>query len=398
MTLNHGIPFVSIPGPSILPERVREAMSRPMPNIYAGPLLETSDRILERLPGIVATTGHGLIVTGNGHSGWQMIINNTLQPGDKILVLESGRFAVVWGEHAAMAGVEVEELPGDFRAAVDPAALQRRLEADDGSIAAIFVAHTDTSSSVRNDLPALRAAIDSAGHDALLMVDGIASIGAEPFEMDAWGIDVALAASQKGLMCPPGLAFVWANDKAVARYRSLDPSRPRSAYFDWARRLEPRAFYDTYAGTPPVAHLHAFDVALDIIDEEGGLPAVWARHETLGNAVRAAVDAWSTPGGLELNIIDPQARSNAVTTILTGDVDSEQLTALCREQMGVTLGVGAPTAAGHSFRIGHMGHLNPPMILGTLATIETALHKMKAPMGSSGIAAAAAALAESPFG
>lgn len=393
MTLHHGIESVSIPGPSIVPNRVREAMARTMPNIYAGPLLDVSDSVLARLPAVARTEGHPFIVTSNGHGAWQMAISNTLVPGDKILVLESGRFAVVWGEAAAMAGVDVEVLPGDMSSPVDVDALEQRLVEDDGSIQAIFVAHADTSSSVRNDIPAIRAAIDAADHDALLMVDCIASMAVDPFEMDGWGVDVALAASQKGLMCPPGLGFVWAGPKSIDRFRSLPADRPRVAYFDWERRLAPRGFYDTYAGTPPVAHLHALDVALTMIEEEGGVEAAWQRHQVLGDAVRAAVEAWSAPGGVSLNIRSREHRSNAVTTVRTGNIDSDELSALCRDEMGVTIGIGISTAPDRSFRIGHMGHLNPPMILGTLATIETALKAVGAPIGSSGVEAATAVLA-----
>jgi alanine-glyoxylate transaminase/serine-glyoxylate transaminase/serine-pyruvate transaminase len=394
MTLNYGIDSVSIPGPSIVPQRVREAMSLPMPNIYAGPLLDTSDRVLERLPAIARTEGFPFVITSNGHGAWQMAISNTLVPGDTVLVLESGRFAVVWGEYAELSGVQVEVLEGDFHSPVDPERLAARLAQDDGSIRAVLVAHTDTASSVRNDILAIRNAMDSVGHEALLMVDCIASMAVDPFEMDAWGVDLTLAASQKGLMCPPGLGLVWAGAKAIERYRSLPTDRPRVAYLDWERRLEPRGFYDTFAGTPPVAHIQALDVALTMIEEEGGLEAVWRRHQLLADAVRAAVDAWEAPGGLSLNIESPGHRSNAVTTVQTGDVDAARLTELCRDEMGLTLGIGMSVAPDRSFRIGHMGHLNPPMILGTLATIETALHTISAPMGGSGLAAATAVLGE----
>lgn len=203
--LNHGIEMVAIPGPSILPHRVREAMARPMPNIFAGELLDVADRVLAGLPSIARTEGHCFVVTSNGHGAWQMALSNTLVAGDRILVLESGRFAVVWGEYAEMAGIDVEVLAGDFHSPVDPVRVAERLSQDDGSIKAVFVVQTDTSSSVRNDIPAIRAAIDSAGHQGLLMVDCIASLGCEPFEMDAWGVDLTLAASQKGLMSPPGV-------------------------------------------------------------------------------------------------------------------------------------------------------------------------------------------------
>ncbi|MGI9604556.1 MAG: pyridoxal-phosphate-dependent aminotransferase family protein [Acidimicrobiales bacterium] len=387
MDLRRGIEMVAIPGPSIVPERVRVAMARAMPNIYAGPLLELSDRVLERLPALVRTSGRSFIVTSNGHGAWQMAVSNTLSPGDKVLALESGRFAVIWAEFAEMAGVEAEVLPGDFFTPVDPAALEARLRADvKHEINAILLSHTDTSSSVRNDIPAIRAAIDAAGHPALLMVDCIASLACDPYEMDEWGVDLTVSASQKGLMCPPGLGFVWAGERALAAF---DRIGNRVGYVDWARRLEPRGFYDTYAGTPPVAHLHALDEALTMIDEEGGLDAVWARHAALAAGVRAAVTAWATPGGLSLNIESVEHRSNAVTTVRTGEIDSLELMQRCVERSGVTLGIGMMVAPDRSFRIGHMGHLNPPMILGTLGTIEATLVSMGAAIGGSGVAAAA---------
>lgn len=387
MDLSNGTPLVAIPGPSILPDRVRTAMARPMPNIYEGYLLDMSYRILERLPSIARTSGHVSIIQSNGHGAWQSAISNTLVPGDKVLALESGRFAIIWAEYAAMAGVDTEVLPGDARSAVDVAALQARLEADvDGDITAIFTVQTDTATSVRNDIPAIRAAIDAAGHDALLMVDCIASMGCERFEMDNWGVDITVAASQKGLMCPPGLGFVWVSEKAFEMHPRVTH---RVGYVDWARRLEPKAYYEIFAGTPPVPNLHALDEALSMIEEEGGLDAVWARHEALANGVRAAVEAWSTPDGIGFNITDPAHRSNAVTTIDTGEIDAVRLRGICEAQAGVTLGVGLIGDRERSFRIGHMGYLNPPMILGTLATIEAALTALAAPMGSSGVAAAA---------
>lgn len=399
MTLNFGIDLVSIPGPTILPDRVREALARPMPNIYDGPLLETSARVLERLPSIARTTGHGFVVIGNGHAAWQMAIDNTMEPGDKVLVLESGIFATIWGHNVAAAGVEVEVLPGTMTGPVDTEALRARLAQDvDGSIVAVLVAQTDTASSVHNNIAAIRAAMTDAGHSALLMVDGIASIGTERFEMDEWGVDLAIGASQKGLMCPPGVAFVWAGERAIARYRSLSVDRPRNAYVDWAQRLEPEAIYQSYSGTPPVTHLRAIDVALDLIDEEGGLDAVWERHRILAGAVHAAVDAWSAPEGLSFNITSPECRSNAVTTVRTGSIDSIELARVCEHEFGVTLGIGIAAARNRSFRIGHMGHLNPPMVLGTLGAIEAALVRLDAPMSKSGAAAAARFIGEQTAG
>ncbi len=384
--------MVAIPGPSILPDAVRTALARPMPDIYDGALVDLAFGVLGRLPAIARTSGNAFVVASNGHGAWQMAISNTIARGDKVLALESGRFAVFWGAAAGLAGAEVEILPGDFHSPVDPDALEARLRADSGkSIKAILVSHVDTSSSVHNDIPALRAAIDAADHPALLMVDCIASLGCDRYEMDDWGVDLTVGASQKGMMCPPGLGFVWAGERAVA---AMDPDRPRSSYLDWEKRLDPQMFYEIFSGTPPVAHLHALEAALDLIDDEGGLEAVWARHRVHADAVRAAVEAWHATDGLSLNIASPRHRSNAVTTVQTGEIDAVELRRRCAEQTGLTLGIGMVTMPDRTFRIGHMGWHNPPMILGVLATIEAALHSMGAPMASSGVAAATAVIGE----
>ncbi len=388
--LNFGRDMVAIPGPSIMPDRVLTAMARPMPDIYSGELVETSDEIFRRLPGLARTEGHPFVIISNGHGAWQMAICNTLARGDKVLVLESGRFAIAWGELAGVSGIKMEVLAGGDDRPVDPAALQARLADDPGhEIKAVLTVQTDTATSVRNDVAALRAAIDGADHPALFMVDCIASLGCEPFEMDRWGVDVTVAASQKGLMVPPGLAFVWANDKAVAAYERSDI---HVGYLDWGRRLNPSQHYELYSGTPPVSHLFGLREALAMIEEEG-LEARWARHRAMAAAVWAAVDGWATDGAIGFNIADPAARSTAVTTIRTGAIDADEVRRRCAEGAGLTLGLGIGDFAGRAFRIGHMGHLNPPMLLGTLGTIEAAMVSMGAPLGSSGVAAAAAALA-----
>ncbi len=387
--LNHGLETVAIPGPSIVPERIRAAMNRPMPDIYAGGLVDASDSVFEQLPGLVcSTTAQPFIVIGNGHSAWQMVVCNTLSRGDTVLALESGRFAIAWGEQAAVSGIKLDVLPGAIDRPVDPAALEARLREDrDHQIKAVMVVQTDTATSVRNDIPALRAAIDAAGHPALFMVDCIASLGCEPYRMDDWGVDVTVAASQKGLMVPPGLGFVWANERALEAHQRADL---RVGYFDWEPRIDPEIHYYLYAGTPPVAHLFGLQEAMAMIAEEG-LEARWDRHRRLAGAVWAAIEAWSTDGGIGFNIGDPANRSTAVTTVLTGDIDSEELRRRCKEGAGVTLG-SAIGGMGNHFRIGHMGHLNPPMLLGTLGTIEAGLVSMGAPIGGSGVGAAAAHL------
>ena len=389
MSLSHGRPMVSIPGPSVIPDRVLSAMHRPMPNIYEGELIDVSFSVQDDLKKIARTEQPVFISVSNGHGAWEMAISNTLSRGDKVLVLESGTFAVGWGEMAAVSGVKAEVLPGADPEAVSVEALEERLKADIGhEISAIMVVQVDTATSVRNDIPAIRAAMDAANHPALLMVDCIASLGCEPYEHDEWGVDITVAATQKGLMVPPGLGFVFASEKALHAHASADL---RTGYFDWEPRANPGQHYQIYCGTPPIQHLWAMREALDMLFEEG-IDNVWKRHEILASAVRAAVEAWSYPNGLSFNIADPRSRSNSVTTVLTGDVDASELRRIAETEAGLTLGIGLDEFVSRAFRIGHMGHLNPPMVLGTIGTIEAVLTKMKAPVGGSGSAAAAAVI------
>ncbi len=198
-SLNNGRDMVAIPGPSVIPDRVLAAMHRPMPNIYAGELLDITDEIFEQLPGIACTSATPFVTVSNGHGAWEMSISNTLSRGDRVLVLESGRFAVVWGEMAAVSGVEIETVNARDRSPIDPADVEERLRADtDRSIKAVFAVHVDTSTSVRNDIAAIRRAIDAADHPALLMVDCIASLGCDKFLMDEWGVDVTVARVAEG--------------------------------------------------------------------------------------------------------------------------------------------------------------------------------------------------------
>lgn len=391
MKLNRGRMLTAMPGPSVIPDRVLSAMHTSMPNIYEGALVETSLSIFKELPGIARTSGRAFMAISNGHGAWEMALTNTLSRGDTVLVLASGRFALGWGDQAKMLGAQVEVLHAPDRSPVDPDAIEQRLRADTGhKIKAILVVQVDTASSVWNDIAAIGRAITAAGHPALYMVDCIASLGCVEYLMDEWGVDVTVGGSQKGLMVPPGLGLVWASDKAMAAHQSADM---RSPYWDWTARLSDDAHYMRYCGTAPVQHIYAMRTALDMIAEEG-LETIWARHGVFANAVRAAVAAWSSPGGLDFNIIDPAHRSNSTTTILSGSVDAGRLCEICEKDAGLTLGIGLGEFAGRSFRIGHMGHMNPPMVLGTLSTIEAALKAMDAPIGASGAAAAANVIAD----
>jgi alanine-glyoxylate transaminase/serine-glyoxylate transaminase/serine-pyruvate transaminase len=387
-----GPEIVAIPGPSVMPARVLNAMHRPMPDIYAGEITDVIDDVFDILPSIAGTTSRAFVPIGNGHAGWEMALANCCSRGDLVLVLDCGRFAAIWGEMASFNGLRVEVIAAELGCAVDPQAVEERLRADTGhEITAVLTVHVDTASSVRNDIPAIRRAIDDAGHPALFMVDCIASMGCERFEMDAWGVDVTIAASQKGLMTPPGLAIVWAGARAHEAHRTADL---RTRYWDWTYRTEEGPYYLRFCGTPPVSHLFGLREALRMIDEET-LEARWERHRVLADGVRAAVGSWSTDGGLGFLAVDPAQRSHSVTTITTGEVDSIELAQICRERLGVTLGVGIGDFASTSFRIGHMGHVNAAMVLGVLGTIDAALTEMDAPLGGSGVAAAATAIARS---
>lgn len=373
-----------------MPDQVLAAMHRPMVNIYDGELVDVTHSLLADLKLVARTEGDAFIAIANGHGAWEMAVTNTLSRGDKVLVLESGHFAPGWGAMATMLGVEVEVLPGTLTDPVDPAAVQARLEADtDHEFNAVLVVQVDTGTSVHNDIPAIRAAIDAADHPALFMVDAIASLGAVRFEMDAWGVDVLVGATQKGLMAPPGIGLVWANAKAWDAYQR---SNLHSAYWDWGPRADPNlAHYYKFAGTPPVPHLFGMRAALDLLFEEG-LEAAWHRHEVLAHAVHAAVDAWSLSTDLRINVSEPSARALTVTTVRTSTTDAESLRALCQTRTGLTLGQAVGGLIGHGFRIGHMGHLNPPMLLGTLGTLEAGLLAQGARLDQSGVGAAAAVI------
>ena len=391
MSLRYGQPMIAIPGPSITPERVLRTMHRSSPDIYEGELVDLTFGLVEELPSIARTSSRVFMAISNGHGAWQMALCNTLSPGDKVLVLESGLFATVWGHMAERTHLNVEYLPGDKRLPIDPAVLEQRLAADTShEIKAILCVHTDTATSVRNDIAALGQVTKELNHPALFMVDCIASLGCEQYEMDEWEVDITVAASQKGLMMPPGLGFVWANERALTAHQTAGL---RIGYFDWDQRMNPDHMYQLFCGTPPIQHIYGLREVLDMIKEEG-LENIWFRHQILADAVRGAVETWQQPGGLELNIADPKARSNAVTTVRTGSIDSDQLRKICATQAGLTLGLAVGGLDADAFRIGHMGHLNPPMILGTLATIEAALLSMNAPIGPNGIGTAANIIAK----
>ena len=392
MTVSNGREFLSIPGPTTVPDEVLSAMHRPAVDIYTGPLVGITESCLADLGRVFRTSGKAYIYIGNGHGAWEGALANVLSPGDTVLVLESGRFAAGWGQMAEMMGVAVETLSGDQRRAVDPAMLEARLRDDKaGRITAILVVQVDTASGVVNDIPALRRTVDAAGHDALLMVDAIASLGTMQFEMDDWGVDVAVTCSQKGLMMPPGLSFVAAGKKALTAHGEAGF---RTRYWDWTAR-DGDLHYEKYCGTPPVHMLFGLRQSLDMLLAEG-LENVFTRHRLLAEAVMAAVATWSTGGVLDFNITEPAERATSVTAVLMGGGhDPARLLDYCREKCGVVLGIGIGDLDGKGFRIAHMGHVNAPMVLGTLAVTETALIALGIPHGKGGVQAAIESLGKS---
>jgi alanine-glyoxylate transaminase/serine-glyoxylate transaminase/serine-pyruvate transaminase len=374
MTLRSGRQFLSIPGPTNVPDEVLQAMHRPAIDIYGGnlgaELLGITMSILADLKTIFRTDGSAYIYIANGHGAWDAALSNVLSAGDTILVLESGRFAVGWGDAGRKMGINIDAIENDWRHAVDPAKVEERLKDDTaGKIKAVLMVQVDTASGCVNDIQAVRAAMDAAGHDALLMVDTIASLACMQFEMDAWGIDVAVGGSQKGLMMSPGLSFVMASEKAKAVHANAGL---RTSYWDWSTRDE-EEHYRKYCGTPPVHMLFGMRKALDMIFEEG-LDAVIERHRILAGAVHAAVDLWCKSNAFDYNISEPSERAPSVTVIRTAEhIDPNNIRTICIEEMGVTLGLGIGDLGGKAFRIGHMGHVNAPMILGTLGALEAGL-------------------------
>ena len=372
-----------------MPDAVLRAMHRASPNIYEGELHDLTASLIPDLQAVARTKAQVAIYIGNGHAAWEASLTNILSRGDTVLVLATGRFCIGWGEVAAGLGARVETLNFGESAPIDLDKVAEYL-ADDKThrIKAVLAVHVDTSTSVKNDIPGLRRVLDDVAHPALLCVDCIASLGCDRFEMDDWGVDLMVAGCQKGLMTPAGLSFVWFNEKADAARGDCV-----TRYWDWRPRAAPAQYYQYFYGTAPTHHLYGLRAALDMIIAEG-LDNVFARHATLAQTIWAAFDRWSVQGPLHLNIAEPAQRSHAVTSAGVGSPLGDDLRRWCEHKCGLTLGIGlgrTPTDA--YFRIGHMGHVNPPMILGALATIDAGLKALQIPHGRGALEAAAQVIA-----
>lgn len=383
--------FLHSPGPTRLPDEVVHAMSR-QPMDLADPrlrdVIDACESGLKRL--VQAREAQVFMYSANGHGVWEAAITNLVAPGQTVLVPGTGHFSESWAVQTEALGGRVVRTPYLEGFPIDAGAVEHALRADTHhDIVAVFAVHTDTASSVTSDLRALRAAIDAAGHPALFVVDVVASLGAAPFAMDELGANVVIGASQKGLMAPPGLGFVAVDSAAMAVARRNPMPR---FYWDWERRSSDLA-YRKFCGTPPQSLLMGMEAALSLIFREG-VEDVIARHKMIARAVHAAVEGWSEGGALRFFAQAPEARSTSVTTVLMQPgIDPEAVRTVARERFQVAIAGGLGPLAGRVFRIGHLGDLNPAMILGCLAGVEAALSVQGIPLGrGSGVQRAVACL------
>ncbi|HSS28196.1 MAG TPA: aminotransferase class V-fold PLP-dependent enzyme, partial [Usitatibacter sp.] len=359
------------PGPTHIPGEVLNAMHR-QPMDHADPRLDAIIANIEAgLRRLLKTSQAELFLyTANGHGVWEAVTENLLAPGEAALLPATGHFSEQWAQQLEATGrraVRTAYRPGY---PIDPADIEAALRADTKrEIVAVFLVHTDTASGITHDIAAARAAIDAAGHPALLVVDVVASLAAAPFAMDALRVNVAVGASQKGLMSPPGLGFVAVDERGAAV--AARNKAPRY-YWDWARRRGAQS-YTKFCGTPPQNLLYGIEKAFELIEREG-LEAVIARHALLARAVQACVEAWASEGAVRLHCRVPQARSASVTTIEVREgIDVEALRSIARERFQVAFAGGLGPFGGKAFRIGHLGDLNAAMILGALAGTEAAM-------------------------
>jgi alanine-glyoxylate transaminase/serine-glyoxylate transaminase/serine-pyruvate transaminase len=367
MTTLRGRNFLMTPGPSSVPERVLQAMNRNAVDLGEPGYVALTRRCIDELKPIFRTTGDVYAYISNGHGAWEAALANVIAPGDDILVPSSGHFGDNWGRMATALGANVVTIPNDWRSAVDPAQVEEHLRADKAHrFKAVLLVHTDTATGISNDVPAVRAAMDAAGHPALLMVDAVASLGTVDYRMDEWRVDITVAGSQKGLMMPPGLGFTAAGARALAA--AQNGGSPRN-YWDWRLRALDE-WYRWFCGTSPEHLVFAMREALDMIREEG-LESIFARHRRLARAARAAVERWSRAGQLELNARDPRAAADSVTTIRVAEnLDANEIKRTCYRHFNVSLGGGLGILDGKAFRVGHMGDVNEATVLGALACVE----------------------------
>ncbi|MHA6619775.1 pyridoxal-phosphate-dependent aminotransferase family protein [Pseudonocardia sp. DLS-67] len=381
MHITGGRHFLQIPGPTNVPDRVLRAMAAPTIDHRGPEFTELTKAVLTALGPVFGTSGPVVIYPSSGTGAWEAALVNTLGPGDRVLMSETGQFSTLWSDLAGRLGLQVEMIPGDWRHGADPAEIGRRLAADDGhAIKAVCVVHNETSTGVTSRVPDVRAAIDEAGHPALLLVDTISSLASIDYRHDEWGVDVTVAGSQKGLMLPPGLGFNAISEKALAA--SATAGLPRS-YWDWGPMIDANA-RGSFPYTPGTNLLYGLREACAMLAEEG-LGEVFARHQRHAAATRAAVRAW----GLEVLCADEREHSGSLTAVLLpAGHDADEVRRVILDKFDMSLGAGLGRLAGKVFRIGHLGHFNDLTLAGTLGGVQMGLQLAGVPIKPGGVEAA----------
>ena len=382
--------FLQIPGPTNVPDRVLRAIDFPTMDHRGPDFADLGKGVLAGMKRVFKSSQGGVVIfPASGTGAWEAALVNTLSPGDRVLMAETGHFATLWQKMAARLGLEPEFLPGDWRHGVDPDAIEKRLRADaEKRVRAVCVVHNETSTGVVSRIAEIRKAIDAAGHPALFMVDTISSLASIDYRHDEWGVDVTVAGSQKGLMLPPGLSFNCVSTKALAAAKTA--RLPRS-YWAWDEMLaSAKSGYFPY--TPATNLLYGLREALAMLLDEEGLEAVFARHQRHAEATRRAVRAW----GLEVLALDPREYSGSLTAVLLpAGHDADRVRKLILEAFDMSLGTGLGKLAGKVFRIGHLGDFNDLMLMGTLAGVEMGLALAGVPVKQEGVQAAMAYMADS---
>ena len=381
MPLHTGRHFLQIPGPTNVPDRVLRAIDNPTLDHRSAEFAALGMQVLESIKRVFQTRHPVVIYPASGTGAWEAALVNTLSPGDRVLMYETGHFATLWRGMASRLGLEVDFIPGDWRRGADPLAIEARLEEDRAhEIKAVCVVHNETSTGAVTRVPGVRQALDRNGHPALLMVDTISSLASIDYRMDEWGVDVTVGGSQKGLMLPPGLSFNAVNEKALQAARS---ARLPRAYWNWEEMLASnRTGFFPY--TPATNLLYGLREALAMLQEEG-LENVFARHARHGEATRRAVRAW----GLEILCQDPSEYSNSLTALVMPEGhDADHVRQVILERFDMSLGAGLGKLKGKVFRIGHLGHFNDLMLAGTLCGVEMGLSLAGVPIRRGGVQAA----------
>jgi alanine-glyoxylate transaminase / serine-glyoxylate transaminase / serine-pyruvate transaminase len=378
---NPGRHFLQIPGPTPLPDRVLRAMDTAIIDHRGPEFQKLARRVLDGIKTIFKTTNPVIIWTATGTGAWEAALVNTLSAGDRVIMVETGQFATLWKNMAVKLGLNPEFIPTDWRTGADPAAIEAILKEDKAhEIKAVCVLHNETATGCTSPIPAIRKAIDDAGHPALFMVDTISSLASTDYRHDEWGVDVTIGGAQKGLMLPPGMSFNAVSDKAI---RAMEKSNLPKSFWSWDDmfRMNKQGFFPY---TPATNMLHGLAVAIDMLHEEG-LNNVFARHDRLAEATRRAVRSW----GLDILCRDPQCYSPTVTAVLLPDGhDADRFRDLALEHFDISYGMSFGPFAGKYFRIGHLGDTNDLTIMGALAGTEMALALAGVPFKKGGVQAA----------